>query len=148
MPRRSSEATLALSVGAGLLVLLAISQMRTRETPAAAPGPNSLAEAVPIAEAHGLYARSDRTDGKLTERLVVSERPLSAYRANSLYAGNLDHPCWAGTVAVSLMSTGFERCCDSGHYARWGRLIVFGDPVLVRRLTGTDPAPGGAVAAR
>jgi hypothetical protein len=104
-----------------------------------------MAEVAAVAKRLGLYYRSERSDGSFDEpvprRLVVSNRPITQERANSLRF-QTGHPCWKGTVAVTLDP---NHGCDDfflateddapGWAARWGEGFLFGDPGLIRQLT-------------
>src|SRR5438105_310153 len=65
-------------------------------------GPNTLDEVAEIAGTLGLHCRSDRRDGAVHCRLVISGEPLTLLQANFLRFGDPRHPCWTGTVAVSI----------------------------------------------
>ena len=110
--------------------------------------PRSVKEIVPIAQDLGLYCQSDRADGGLENRLVVSEVPLSLEQVNFLRFGDPRHACWAGVVAVSWPGRAYVDYSSPEHGLFWGDLFIFGDPTLIRRLTGLgtrgDPSqPGG-----
>src|SRR5690349_15936242 len=69
-------------------------------SPPTPDGPATLAEVARLAEHVGLYARSDRCDGTVLNRLIVSDRPVSFRHAANLRFNNPRHPCWSGLVAV------------------------------------------------
>jgi hypothetical protein len=138
MRRRQHETALTLCAGVGLVALLALAQLRRSDNPPS-PGPRTLRDARPIVEGLGLYCRSDRPDGCLDNRLVVSERPLTADRANFLRLSNPQHPCWLGTVALCSPARAYAFHLAPEGTAIWGGLFVIGDPALVRKLVG----PGG-----
>jgi hypothetical protein len=99
------------------------------------PDPQTLRDAAQVAVGLGLYYRSNRSDGVLIDRLVVSVNPLTYERANTLRINDPDLPCWAGTIAVCTDPDQFGYLEDHRHGARWGGLFVYGDPALVRKLT-------------
>jgi len=100
-------------------------------------GPQTLGEAARAAAGRGFHVLSgDRRDGTLANRLVVSDRPLSWERANLLRFGDPHHPCWAGTAVVCTPLRGYLNLYDPDYAAIWGRLFLYGDRGLIRRLTG------------
>src|SRR5262245_3000921 len=64
------------------------------------PAPRTVADVIEAADRLGLYSRSDRADGEVDGRLVLSDRPLTWERTGTLRWGDPDHQCWVGTVAV------------------------------------------------
>jgi hypothetical protein len=99
--------------------------------------PQTLYDAVEIAEALGLYHSSDALAGSLNSRVIISEMPLTWERAagTSLHA---NHPCLVCTVAVYYDP---NRLWANANYvpaysAIWGDLFIFGDPRLIEKLTG------------
>src|SRR4051794_34679626 len=61
----------------GILVELLLVGAGWIHGPATPPGPQTMDEVHRVAELLGLYTRSDRHDGVVCGRLVVSERPVS-----------------------------------------------------------------------
>jgi len=106
------------------------------ERPPATDGPRSLAEVARLAHRAGLYASSDRPDGRVVHRLIVSDRPISWLRANLLRFGAPDHPCWAGTVAVCFPARVYLANYDPDFCTLWGEVMLYGDRAVIRRLTG------------
>jgi hypothetical protein len=98
--------------------------------------PQSLEEVQAIAKKLGLHCRSDRADGGPGFRLLVSEAPLSIERANLLCFGGREESAkgtatWLGAVAV-YQSWNFE----TDLVVPWGKLFLYGDPLLIEKLTG------------
>jgi hypothetical protein len=105
--------------------------------------PDTLAEIQRLALQRGLHCRSATLDGSLGYRLIVSEQPLSFERVNGLRFGMPFDRCWEGTVAVSYPSRSWAiefRLSEPGRAARWGRLFLFGDPAVIRKLIGQSTA--------
>jgi hypothetical protein len=130
----------------GLLVLAC--GLRLDDVERDVPGPRTLTEVAQIAAELGLYYRSDIPDQPFDEsvlgRLIVSERPLPFKRVRELRFKPGDQR-WNGTVAVTWdLSHGYDIFADSiaeefrGWVARWGDFFLFGDPALIRRLTGSQ----------
>jgi hypothetical protein len=124
--------------GFGTAALLLLAHGWTRSAPPA--GPRSLEEVARLAADMGLHYRSDRLNGELACRLVVSNWPITHERANSVRFGEADHPCWQGTVAVSTPWHCFGRYGDPDHGVVWGEVFLFGDPALIRALVEGYPA--------
>jgi hypothetical protein len=124
------------ATGIGLvleLVLLHYWPMMSSATPA---GPETMQEVVRVAEEKGLYFCSDRRDGEIANRLVISDRPLTCQRANFVRFNAPDHPCWIGTVALCYPWRNNMANYDPECSAVWGEMFVYGDPEIIRRLTG------------
>lgn len=102
----------------------------------APPGPESMQEVIRIADGLGLYWRSDRFDGLVSHRLVVSERPVSCVRANDMRFGAPEHRCWNRTVAVCYPAKGHVMNFDPVCSAVWGQMMLYGDPEVIHKLTG------------
>lgn len=100
------------------------------------PGPQSLTEVAELAERQGLYARSDRRDGKIMNRLLVSDRPLSFEQTTGLRINEPRHPRWAGVAAVSFPGKFYRGNDDPEFSVYWGETLVYGDREIIRRLTG------------
>jgi hypothetical protein len=96
----------------------------------------TLTEVASVARESGLYPRSDREDGTLGWRLIVSDRPISLGHANGLYFGDAKHPRWRGVVAISVPWLAALELSDPAHFVVWRGLFVFGDPAVIHRLTG------------
>jgi hypothetical protein len=122
----------ALALGLGLYAFL-----RREAQP---PVPHTLHQVAQIAGRLGLYHRSDVHSGVVNSRIVVSDRPLTWERANALHVGDPGHPCWSGTVAAWTGGRAFPYLIDHEYGVLWGDLLLYGDPVLIRRLMAT-PLP-------
>ena len=131
MDRRNLGTALCVCAGAALLLGPAV---RGLHRPPA--GPRSVPEAAAIAEAVGLYARSDRPDGVVHNRVVVADRPVSCATANFVRFGDPTHPSWNGAVAVCYPAQMYLPYADGEYGVVWGEVVLFGDPTLVRWLTG------------
>jgi hypothetical protein len=101
----------------------------------AARGPQNLQEVIRVAEGLGLYHRSDRLDGTIVERLVISDRPISYERANTLNNADPNRPAWEGTVTVTIPWRKFADFLQPGVTVVWGETFLQGDPTLIRLLT-------------
>ena len=104
--------------------------------------PQSLEEVQAIAKKLGLHCRSDRADGGMGFRLLVSEAPLSLERANLLRFGGREESAkgranWLGVVAV-YQTWNFE----TDLVVPWGKLFLYGDPPLIEKLTGQKIGQG------
>jgi hypothetical protein len=99
--------------------------------------PQTLYDAVEIAEALGLYHCSDALAGRLNSRVIISELPLTWERAAGTPL-HPDHPCLVWTVAVYYDPN--RQWADANYVpaysAIWGDLFIFGDPRLIEKLTG------------
>ena len=100
------------------------------------PGPESIQEVIRVVEHMGLYWRSDRVDGIVSDRLVVSERPVTCARANDVRFGAPEHRCWHGTIAVCYPAKQILSNYDPVCSAVWGQTMLYADPGLIRKLTG------------
>ena len=130
----------ALAAAAALIALVAV--LIHERHAAGPPGPRTLEEVVRLAEERSLYWRGDRDDGAFTLRVVVSDAPVTQAQANLLCLGDLRLPCWRGVVAVYTPWGHYDEHLVPGYSAVWGEVVVFGDPALIRRLTGLDPDAG------
>jgi hypothetical protein len=101
-------------------------------------GPQEIEEVIAVTRNLGLHYRSDRLDGVIDGRLIVSELPLTWERAARLSACRMpEHPDWIGTVAVYRTTVGsptFDGYTDRS--VTWGSFLLYGDPSLIERLTG------------
>lgn len=104
----------------------------------ARPGPQSMDEVIRVADKLGLYWRSDRGDGVVTGRIVISAWPVTYTAANNIRFGAPDHPCWRRTVAVCFPACDVLANHDPDCSAFWGRTMLYGDPELIRALTGEN----------
>ena len=103
-------------------------------------GPRTLHEVVEIARQLGLYSTGDLEGGKINHRLLVTEYPLGQARFRDFRLRDLSDPCWIGVVDVRLKWREMMPNYSPGRTVVWGELFVIGDPELIRRLTGLDPA--------
>jgi hypothetical protein len=102
--------------------------------------PQTLDDAVRIAEAQGLYWQGDAKHGPPSTRIVVAERPMSWERASWTY---LD-PRNARLVGNAAVYYDPQRTFARDNYlpgrsACWGALFVVGDPRVIEQLTGELP---------
>jgi hypothetical protein len=125
-----------------LLLAIACGVNKLRQ-PAVQP-PESLDDLADIADALGLFHRSDLASGEVTGRLVVSDRPVTFERASQVRIGVPDHPCWHGTVAATEPSNAYVLERDTEHQVVWGSVCVYGDPALIRKLMTARRRPGSA----
>jgi hypothetical protein len=126
------------TAAAGFLLACYYSHPLVVKSPPA--GPKSLQEVTQIASSLGLHHRSDIASGELTIRLIVSARPLTFERANSMHFDNPSHPCWQDTVAVSAPWRQYLYLAHPDHGVVWGDVFIYGDPALIRTLTAAAPA--------
>jgi hypothetical protein len=126
--------------GVSAAVLLAFWYSHSPGRKAPPLGPKSLHEAGQIARNLGLHCRSDALDGAVLIRLVISSNPLTYERANELHFGNPGHPCWRDTVAASTPRDAYPYLADDVHGVVWGEVFLYGDPVLIQKLTAAEPA--------
>jgi hypothetical protein len=122
---------LALIAALGLLLNFTRCFHQPEET-----NPQSLAEVQAIAQKLGLHCRSDRADGTVGFRLLVSEEPLPLERANLLTFGSREESPngranWLGVVAVYQ-----TLVFDTDLAVPWGKVFLYGDPPLIEKLTG------------
>jgi hypothetical protein len=138
MPSIRSLAGTVAFLTLGITVEIAMFRYCGESTPPEQEGPHTLAEVVKIVEEHGLYALSDRPDGKLINRVIVADHPMSRRQRCALRFGFPHHPCWHGVVAVSYpwrsYMVHYELEGDSS--AIWGKMFLYGDREMIRRLTG------------
>jgi hypothetical protein len=136
---RSSHLLASLGIAAVGLGLQAVSfcALPFDHAPVCA-GPESMAEVMRIVAERGLYCRSDRHDGIVTTRLLVSDRPLTLTQANLIRFGAPEHPCWQRTVAVCYPGKHYVANYDPDYSAFWGRTFLYGDPELIDRLMGVE----------
>jgi hypothetical protein len=139
----SRPAWLALAVAVAVALLGVLGHRWARPS----RGPRTLEEVARLAESLSLEWRSDREDGGISQRLVISEKPLTQARANLLCFGDPTLPCWRGTVAASTPWVVYSDHLGSGHAVVWGEVLLFGDPALIRKLTAR-PAEAAAEAPR
>src|SRR5438045_1199620 len=123
----------------GFLCLIAITPFLYWSTPSHLSGvgpssPRQMEEVITIAQNLGLHYRGDRKDGQSQTRLLVSESPLSWERVNCLYIGRGEHTDWLGTVSVMQGVKEFPPL--STHMTAWGNFLLYGDPALIKKLTG------------
>jgi hypothetical protein len=104
--------------------------------PAAAEEPLALTEVARLAEKLGLHWCSDREDGLLDMRLVLSLRPVSWENANDLRCVDPGHPCWIGTVSIARPTPYCTVVSDAEQYVLWRGLRLYGDVQVIRKLTG------------
>jgi hypothetical protein len=130
----------ALAAAAALIALVAV--LIHERHAAEPPGPRTLEEVVRLAEERSLHWRGDQDDGAFRLRVVVSDAPVTQAQANLLCLGDLRLPCWRRVVAVYTPWGHSAEHLEPGYSAVWGELVVFGDPALIRRLTGLDPDAG------
>jgi hypothetical protein len=101
--------------------------------------PRTIQEAVVIANSKELCCISDEPDGIPHVILVVSETPLTWAEAASLRVNSPKHPGWRGVTKIqgsrSVAAENYDPTCS----AVWGSLFVYGDPEVIRKLTGTLP---------
>jgi hypothetical protein len=101
------------------------------------PHPQTMCDAVEIAEALGLYHCSDVLAGHLNSRVIISEISLIWERAAGIPL-RCNHPCLVGAVAVYYDPNRHWANANyvPGYSAIWGDLFIFGDPWLIEKLTG------------
>jgi hypothetical protein len=131
--------TMLSATGLGFLLEIALFCYGPFASPTTPQGPATLQEVARLAEEMGLYWRSDRKDGAIKSRLVVSNRPLTAVRANLVRFNCPEHPCWVGTIAISRPWQHNISNYDPEYSVVWGDMFVYGDPEIIRRLTGRSP---------
>ena len=99
--------------------------------------PESLAEAIEVADALGLFHRHEGS-ALGTWCLVVSERELPCTSFQGPRMNNPRHPFWIGTVAIydsahaMVEGNNYDPACS----VVWGSRFVYGDPNLIEILTG------------
>jgi hypothetical protein len=94
-------------------------------------------QVVTIAQKLGLHYCSDRHDGVIDSRLVVSQSPVSLERACLLSPARFpEHSDWKGTVAVYRRGRAVAFLPEAHEAVAWGSFFLYGDPSLVTRLSG------------
>jgi hypothetical protein len=122
-------------IGAAALAALALAYAVQRGVQRMPDGPRNLAHVAQIADALGLHYRSDRLDGQVVGRLIVSDTPIDFDRASALRFGDPEGPCWKGTVAVSFTVQEYREYMLAGNGIAWGEVHLYGDPAIIRMLT-------------
>ena len=125
-------------VTAAVVALLTLAYALRSTTQPGSSAPQTVDDMIRIAEELGLHHRSDCQSGSVSDRLVISDQPLTFERANLVW-GDLDHPCWTGTVAACTPWRGYTAYCDGEHGVVFGRVFLYGDPALIRRLIAGQP---------
>jgi hypothetical protein len=91
-------------------------------------------EVIAIVQEVGLHCRSDKKDGAIGQRLVVSESPLTWECAGRLSVGvPPESTKWIGAVAVYRRQ--LPTCEEVFPLVPWGRFYLYGDRSLIDRLT-------------
>ena len=119
-----------------LIVLLAGLLLQWTDLPAPSDGrtgPRTMKEVIGIIQRLGLHCRSDRQDGIIGWRLVVSESPLTWQRANDFTMVPQNDTDWNGMVTVLRDSW----IMPDQRLEAWGNFFVYGDRSLIKRLTAT-----------
>src|SRR5262249_52735214 len=93
---------------------------------AATRRPRTVEEVARAAAARSLYCRSDREDGEVHSRLVVSRTPLTLDEANLLPFGDPASPRWRGKVVVCHPWKQYAYHLEPGCAAVWGEMLLFG----------------------
>jgi hypothetical protein len=125
-------------LGAGLaLAILVLGSGYLRRHHARAP--STLVEAAQIAEGLGLFYRSDRADGRLQGRLMVSDRTVTFERAAGTPLCDPKDRRWVGTVVIYSGWRNLNARNDATCSAVWGELLVYGDPNFIDRLIHATP---------
>jgi hypothetical protein len=70
--------------------------------------------------------------------------PVSVDRAGRLRLHVPRHACWTGTIVVYQPARYMLPNYDPYYSIYWGELFVYGDPVLIERLTGIRPIAAGS----
>ncbi len=116
-----------------------------RPSEARSASPRQMEDVIKIAQNLGLHYRGDREDGQVQIRLLISASPLTWERANTLVVGRRVGSDWVGTVAVIQGLRAFPLV--SHDMTVWGEFLIYGDPALIKKLTGqADPDRTGAEA--
>jgi hypothetical protein len=123
----------------GFLFLVAMTPLVYWSTPSKSSGvgpsnPRQIEEVLAIAQNLGLHCRGDRQDGQIQMRLLVSDSPLTWERVGQLYMGRGEHTDWVGTVSVMQGVKKFPPM--AANMTPWGNFLLYGDPALIRKLTG------------
>ena len=125
-----------LHLAAVLIVVLAGLLLEWSDLPARLPartGPRTMKEVIGIVQRLGLHCSSDKQDGTIGWRLVVSESPLTWQRANAFTMVPKNDTDWNGMVTVLRDSW----IMPDQRLEAWGDFFVYGDPALIQRLTAT-----------
>ncbi len=103
--------------------------------------PGTIHEAVAIAHAKGFCCISDELNGIPRGILVVSKMPLTREQAADLRVNSPGHPGWRGVVKIygNRNGIGPKLNYDPTCSVFWGDLFVYGDPEVIRGLTGKLP---------
>jgi hypothetical protein len=136
MPARKKRLLAALFLGATGVLLFGNRLVEPRPT-----NPQSFADVCPLVEKMGLNFRGDRQDGGIGFRILISETPLTVERANLLCLGGREqtskgHNDWRGVVAAY-----HAWDYDTDLVVPWGKIVLYGDPALIQKLTGRQPGP-------
>ncbi len=131
---------LALAVGGAIAVALPLYSLVRHSPP---PAPRNLQQVARIAASLGLHYRSDIKTGEITIRLIISDRPVSFARANSIQISDPSRPCWHGTVAACGDGQSLPYLVDGEHGVLWGNILLYGDPALIRQLMASPPPADG-----
>src|SRR5947209_10259532 len=120
----------------GLLALALVLAWSSSSRPAGGKpsNPQELEDVIQIAHELGLHCRGDREDGQVQMRLLLSEAPLPWEQVSRLIIGRNEQTDWRGVVAVHRGPTTFPMVAQ--RMTRWGNFRLYGDPALIRRLTG------------
>ena len=134
---RTRSICICIAISAGALVTLAI--IRTPGTGGWEGTPQTIQQATETADRLGFCRTSDECDGVPRHGLVVSDRPLTRVQLAELRLTAPQHPGWVGVARVyrdwrSLIGS-YDPTCS----VVWGELFVFGDPRVIRQLTGKVP---------
>jgi len=103
--------------------------------------PRSFAEVRPLVQKLGLNFRSDRQDGAIGFRILISETPLTLEQANLLRFNGREHSDkwrtdWRGVVAAYHTWN-----LETDLVVPWGKIVLYGDPALIQKLTGRQTGP-------
>jgi hypothetical protein len=121
---------------AGVVLELWYISSQPTTVPDSPKGPQTLEEVIPLVERLRLYHCSERKDGFLENRLIVSNEPVTWQRASQMVIVNPRHPCWERTIAICRNRRSFVYHYDPRHTVYWGDMFVIGDPRLILRVTG------------
>jgi hypothetical protein len=119
-----------------LIVVLVGLLLQWTDLPApsdARTGPRTMNEVIGIVQELGLHCRSDKIDGTVGFRLVVSESPLTWQRANTFTMVPKNDTDWNGLVTVLRDSW----IMPDQRLEAWGDFFVYGDRSLIKRLMAT-----------
>jgi hypothetical protein len=90
------------------------------------------------AEARGLHCRSDTEDGRVTNGVAVSRRPLTLKQVARLYKASPERgPQWEGVIWASNYGSVLKAMLTppwEGECRVWGGVLVTGDPALLDAL--------------